>query len=100
MRTSMNILIGIQIVMICALLILIGTTNLYYFDPSRLNHEEQSVTSLIEEDYSQYEVGFNDGLTCMTLLNLELQLSNERKAFGEMQEICRYRYLRREYEIK
>jgi len=41
---------------------------------------------------SCYEQGFNDALDAMTLLNLELSLTHERKTFGEMSTLCRQKY--------
>ena len=46
----------------------------------------------------KYEQGFNDALTCISLLHLELQLKRERKTFGEMNDICRERHAVRQID--
>ena len=43
-------------------------------------------------DIGSYNKGFNDALDCISLLNLELRLKNERKTFGEMSQICKDRF--------
>ena len=84
----MKIMAGALIILsLC--IILIGVAGL-----RKSAYQEQSPMSRISEDYSQYEVGFNHGMECMTLLALELHLTEERKTYGEMQDICRFRYLR------
>ena len=39
-----------------------------------------------------YARGFNDALMCISLLNLELSIEDERKTFGEMNAVCRERF--------
>ena len=84
----MKIMAGALIILsLC--IILIGVAGL-----RQSAHQEQSAISRISEDYSQYEVGFNHGVECMSLLALELRLTEERKTYGEMEDICRDRYLK------
>ena len=85
----MKIMAGVLIILsLC--IIWIGVAGL-----RKSAHQEQvAYQQTIRSDYSQYEVGFNDGIECITLLTLELHLTEECKTYGEMQDICRFRYLK------
>ena len=40
-----------------------------------------------KKDNTEYSRGVNEALESFTLLNLELEIKNERKSFGQMNEI-------------
>lgn len=47
--------------------------------------------TLVYKPPRTYNKGFNDGLECLILVALEMQIKKERKTFGEIADICRER---------
>lgn len=45
-----------------------------------------------EKNSKDFDKGFNLGLSCMTLLALELKITDRSKTFGQMEKICRDRF--------
>jgi hypothetical protein len=52
-----------------------GSRNIQYFD-----------------DFTDYERGFNDALSCVMLFDLDFKLRGERKAWAEIAYVCRKRH--------
>ena len=69
----------------------IETTVDFTTGETAMNLTDSVTTAPILHSY-EYEEGFNDALDCMTLLDLELDLTGQRATWGERADICRERF--------
>lgn len=73
----------IVIVYILVLIFIFGTVYLVY---------QETNGQQLQLKTKEYQRGFNEGMNCLALTNLEKMLNNDSRSFEELMKVCRERH--------